>query len=427
MRRPECIQLIGIAACSAVLLYSLVVGIATAQTPPPLPVPLTVDDVARIARENRPEITAQRAMADALAQRPAIVGALEDPMLSPAIDHYPFDMMAGEENGRRYDWSVSVEQRFPLSGVLGHRRRAARAEAEQASANVDSARLDVALSAKRAFFMVHEQRQMARVLDEQLALAQQLVSAATVRYGSGTGMQADVLRAEVEVARAQAAKETLVAKLRAADAMLNVNLGRPPEAAVPAFDYAVRRDEPPNAGALNVQALNGRPELKAGAAEIDRAAAETEAMRSMYLPMATVRVGRASTMAEGPGAMVMVGVSVPIWLGRLRAGVAEAKAMERMASADLQAMQLMIAGEAAEARERVVAARTQFTLLETQIVPRARSAVDASLASYRAGQGSLISVLEASRALWEARAESVMAETALGEAWAQLTRASGQQ
>jgi cobalt-zinc-cadmium efflux system outer membrane protein len=427
MRRMESTQIVAITACHVALFCSFFVSVATAQTPPPLPVPLSLDDVARIARENRPEIAAQIARADALAQRPAIVGALEDPMLSPAIDHYPFEMMEGEENGRRYDWSVSVEQRFPLSGVRGHRRRAASAEADQASANVDRTRLDVALSAKRAFFMVHEQRQMARVLDEQLALAQQLVSAATARYGSGTGMQADVLRAEVEVARAQAGKETLAAKLRAAEAMLNVNLGRPPEVTVPAFDYAVRRDEPPSVSALSAQSLKTRPELRAGAAEIDRAAAETEAMRSMYLPMATVRVGRASTMAEGPGAMVMVGVSVPIWLGRLRAGVAEAKAMERMASADLQAMQLMIAGEAAESRERVIAARTQVTLLETQIVPRARSAVDASLASYRAGQGSLISVLEASRALWEARAESVMAETALGEAWAQLTRASGAQ
>ena len=51
-------------------------------------------------------------------------------------------------------------------------------------------------------------------------------------------------------------------------------------------------------------------------------------MRSMYKPMAMVRVGRASTMAEGPGAMLMIGVSVPIWRERLRSGVAEAKAID---------------------------------------------------------------------------------------------------
>ncbi len=402
-------------------------GVAAAQSNPTLPNPLSLDEAVRIARENRLEVAALSARAEALAQRPNIVGALEDPMISPAIDHYPFEMMEGEESSRRYDWSITVEQRFPLSGVLGHRRRAARAEADRANAAVASGRLDVSLSAQRAFFMVHERRQMALVIGEQLALAQQLVSAASARYGSGTGMQADVLRAEVEVARAQATQQSLVAQLRAAEAMLNVNLGRQPEAGIPTLDYSVRRDEPLASSAVSAQALKKRPELQAGAAEVERASAEIDVMRSMYLPMATVRVGRASTMAEGPGAMIMVGVSVPIWRKRLHAGVAEARAMERMANADLQAMELMIAGEAVEARESVIAARTQVTMLETQIIPRARGAVDASLAGYRAGQSSLVSVIESSRAFWEARAELVMAETALGDAWAKLARASGQQ
>jgi cobalt-zinc-cadmium efflux system outer membrane protein len=427
MRRMTCFQVSKFTARSAAIFYAFTIGVAAAQTSPTLPTPLSLDDVTRIARENRSEVVALSARAKALSQRPAIVGALEDPMLSPAIDHYPFEMMEGDESGRRYDWSIAVEQRFPLSGVRGHRRRAARAEAQQASANVESGQLDVALAAQRAFFMVHERRRMSSVIEEQLALTQQLVSAASARYGSGTGMQADVLRAEVEVARAQATQQSLVAQLRAAEAMLNVNLGRQPEAGIPTLDYAVRRDEPLASSAVSAQALKKRPELQAGAAEVERASAEIDVMRSMYLPMATVRVGRASTMAEGPGAMIMVGVSVPIWRKRLHAGVAEAKAMERMANADLQAMQLMIAGEAVEARESVIAARTQVTMLETEIIPRARGAVDASLAGYRAGQSSLVSVIESSRALWEARAELVMAETALGDAWAKLARASGQQ
>lgn len=427
MRGAACLQLAKFAARCAGAWCALAIGVAVAQPYPELPAPLTLDDVVLIARERRAEIAALGARADALAQRPAIVGALEDPMLSPAIDHYPFEMMDEEANGRRYDWSIAVEQRFPLSNVRSHRRRAADAEAARARADVASARLDVTFAAQRAFFMVHERRQMQRVIEEQLALAQQLVDAASARYGSGIGMQADVLRAEVEVARAQATQQSLVAQQRAAEAMLNASLGRPPEGGIPAIDYAVRRDEPLAPSAVRAQALTRRPELSAGAAEIERASAEIDVMRSMYWPMATLRVGRASTMAEGPGAMLMVGVSVPIWRKRLRAGVAEAKAMERMARADLEAMQVMVAGEAVEAREMVSAARTQVMMLERQVVPRSRGAVDASLAGYRAGQSTLVSVVEASRVLWDARAELVMAETSLSEAWAKLARAAGQQ
>ncbi len=393
---------------------------------PPLPTPLTLEAAIRIARENRGEIVAMSARAEALAQRPDIVGALEDPMLSPAVDHYPFTMMEEDASGRRYDWSIAVEQRFPLSRVLRHRRRAAQAEANRALADVEVTQLDVAVSAQRAFFMVHERRQMSLVIEQQVALSQQLVDAASARYGSGTGMQADVLRAEVEVARAQARQQSLVAELRAAEAMLNASLGRAPEAGIPVLDYAVRRDEPPVPGLVRTQALSQRPELHAGAAEIERAAAEIDVMRAMYVPMATIRVGRASTMAEGSGAMLMFGVSLPIGRSRLRAGVAEAKAMERMAHADLQAMQLMVAGEAVQTRELVSAARTQVLMLETDVVPRATASVDASLAGYRAAQGTLATVIESARALWEVRAELVMAESALAEAWAKLTRASGQ-
>jgi outer membrane protein TolC len=83
--------------------------------------------------------------------------------------------------------------------VRGHRRAAARADAQRAKALADRTELDVALEAQRNFFMLHERRRMLRVLEEQLRLARQLVSVSSSRYASGTGLQADVLRAEVEV------------------------------------------------------------------------------------------------------------------------------------------------------------------------------------------------------------------------------------
>ena len=162
-----------------------------------------------------------------------------------------------------------------------------------------------------------------------------------------------------------------------------------------------------------------------GEAEVERAQAEIDVMRSMYKPMATVRAGRASTMAEGPGAMLMIGVSIPIWRGSLSAGVAEARSMERMARADLEAMKLMVAGEVAAAREEAQAARETVRSLELEIIPRAAAAVEAALAAYSAGQGSLVSVIDASGAVWRARGDLVMANSQLGGAFVALERALG--
>lgn len=385
--------------------------------------PLQLSDVTTIALQNRAEITAAKARADALAQRPAIVSSLEDPMVSVSVDHYPFNGMM--DGGRRYDRSISVEQKFPLSGILSHRRSAAIADAERASALAGVIELDVVLNAQRGFFMLLERRRMGPVIDEQIALASLLVDVAASRYASGTGVQSDILRGEAEVARLRSNREALNAQIRGAEAMLNAGLGRTVDASVPELQYLPRLAEPPSIAEVLDLAAGARPELAAGAAEVRRASAETRAMRSMYKPMVTVRAGYAETMAEGPGAMLMVGVSVPIWRRRLSSGVAEAQAMQHMADADLEAMRRMIAGEALAAREDVVAAQVRVNLLRQDVLPRSKVAVDAALGGYSSGQGSLVAVIEAARALWQAQGEEVMAATALGEAWSKLERATG--
>ena len=397
---------------------------ASDESPLPDSRPLTLETVVQRALQNRGEISAARARAESLAQRPTIVGALEDPMISPSIDHYPFDMM-DEEGGRRYDWSISVEQRFPLSGIRGQRRRVAQADAARAVAETDRTSLDVVSQAQRAFFMLRERRQMAEVLGRQLALARQIVDSAAARYSSGNGSQADVLRAEVEVARVEAAQRSLASQIRAAESMLNVNMGLPAASVIGELVQTSLTTELPSRASVEQTALSTRPEIRMGEAEIERAGAEIDVMRSMYKPMATIRVGRASTMAEGPGAMLMIGVSVPIWRSSLSAGVSEARAMERMARADLEAMKLMVTGEVAAAREEVQAARETVRSLEVEIIPRAAAAVDAALADYSAGQGSLVSVIDASGAVWRARGELVMANSRLGEASVSLERALG--
>ena len=281
------------------------------------------------------------------------------------------------------------------------------------------------LDAQRGFFMLLERRRMLQVINEQISLAQQLVSAAASRYASGTGVQADILRAEVEVARLQADQQALLARIQAAEAMFNAGLGRPAQGLIPELQHDPRLEAPPSEAEVLRLAFLSRPELSAGAAEVDRAKAEVEVMRSMYKPMAMVRVGQASTMADGSGGMLMIGVSVPIWNERLRAGVAEARAMQYMAGADLEAMRRMIASEALVAREEFIAVQTQAMVLATDVLPRALAAVDAALAGYASGQGTLVSVIESARALWEIQAEQVMVESAVGDAWAWLDRVLG--
>jgi outer membrane protein TolC len=395
----------------------LLARVATAQSVSPLPSPLRLGDVVRIASERRDEIAAARARTQAAEQRPAIVSALDDPMISPSLDHLPF-MWGGA------DVSLTYEQQIPLSGIRGHRRTSAVADADRLRADVNRTRLDVGVEAANAFLMLQEQRRVAALVNEQIGFARDVVQAANARYGAGTSPQADVLRAEVEVARLDAIAKALVGELRSAEAMLNTSLALEADSSVPDLDPISLPGPIPSWASIKTSLMT-RPELAAGRAEIARAEADVEVMRDMYRPMMTIRTGPAYTMTEGRGWMAMVGISLPIWRDKLRAGVAEAEAMRAMSEADLRAMTRMIEGEAAVAVNRLRAANDRQTALRSDVLPRARMVIEPAVAGYASGQLPLVSVVEAIQSLWLTQSELINADTALGLAWVRLARAIG--
>jgi outer membrane protein TolC len=371
--------------------------------------------VIHLAHGRRPEIVGARARAFAAAQRPKIDSALPDPMVMVSMDHLPIPVMG-------VDGSITVQQEFPLSGVLGNRRRAAEAEAARWSADAQRVAQDVELEALEAYFMLGERRGLAPILDEQIALFDQLAAVARANLGSGQGMQADLLRLDNERARLEADRRALASDIRSAEAMLDAALARSPDGAVPELAWTDDVSEPPTLDSLVRQGLSRRPELASARAEHSRALAEVDAMQSMYSPMALVRAGPAYTMAEGPGVMAMVGVTVPIWRERLGAGVDEARSMVTMASADIEAMQRMIAGAIAAARESVLAERTRLLALRNDVLPRSRLVVESGIGSFAAGQGPMVAVLDAARDLRDVRMQELMVRARLGTAWAKLRR-----
>jgi outer membrane protein TolC len=391
--------------------------LAAAPQQPAGPAALTLSDVLRLAAGRRDEIEAARARSRAGEERPTIVSALDDPMVSPALDHLPF-MMGGA------DVSVTIEQQLPLSGVRRHRREATLADLDRLRAEVSRTRLDVQLEAALAFVMLQERQRTEALLATQVALARDVVTAAGARYSSGTGPQADVLRAEVELARLDGARRAIAADRRAAEIMLNASLARETDDPIPALPAITFRPTMPVRSAIT-SAVDARPELAAGRADIARANADVQVMRDMFRPMATIRTGPAYTMAEGRGWMAMVGLSLPIWRGKLRAGVAEAEQMRNMATADLRAMRRMFEGDAIAATHRVDAARERQRAVTTEVLPRARMTIEPTVAAYAAGLLPLSSVIESVQTLWVIEAEVIVADMELAIAWLRLGRALG--
>lgn len=160
----------GRAAVALVLLAALSPAAASAPA-------LGLEEALLAARHGRAELRAAGARVAAARERPAIVGALEDPVIAPAIDHKPVDPMM------RSDRSITFEQRFPLSRVNAHRRRAAVADAERYQGEGSRTALRIAAEVAQAFFMLNERRKTEPIVEQQIALAAQLVRLAAARHG----------------------------------------------------------------------------------------------------------------------------------------------------------------------------------------------------------------------------------------------------
>lgn len=324
------------------------------------------------------------------------------------------------------NYSVQLQQDFPLSRVRFHREQSALREADARRAQTAATSLDVEAAALRSFLMLVEAQRMQTVVTDLKKLATQVHSSVQARVATGQGSLSESVRAEVEVARLQGELDALEREVAGAWAMTEASMGHPVASPqIPTAELHTPANAPPEAATLVAGAIDRRPELAQMRASLEAARANVQVMESMYYPMAFVRVGAANTMSDGPGAMLMVGLTLPIWREKLGAGVAEASSMGTMAEADLAAMLTMVGGEVGTSREKVLAARARFLATRDRIVPLSRQSVELALNAYITGQQPLVSVLDAVRTQGEVQMDSVRAEVQLASAWIELSRATG--
>ncbi len=108
-----------------------------------------------------------------------------------------------------------------------------------------------------------------------------------------------------------------------------------------------------------------------------------------------------------------------------QAQIAKANYEYQQSLKQLNAIELSIAQEARQAVDRAVTAWDIARFYENEIVPQAQKSLDISEASYRAGQTSIVTVLEAQRTLLATRRSAVDAMKDAAEAIAELERTSG--
>ena len=390
---------------------------------------LVLGELYRDAQRANPRSEAARSLARAADARVSSAGLPPDPEVQLGFMNYTLPSLAPMDPIGMTQ--LQVMQMLPLGGKLGLSRQTARAQASAAEARAADVDWEVRTEVAMAFYDLYATEQSLTVARETLRVLQDIARTTEAMYRVGEGRQADVLRAQVEIARMtedtvrmQAMRSGMAARLLALlDKPHETGVGSP---ALPVFPLDV-----PSVDSLVQVAQGYRPMLQAGARELDAAqSSERLAYRELWPDLQLgVQLGRrGGEMGTEWMGSLMVGASVPVFARSRQLRMRdEAAAMTAMAAADLRAMQADTRGQLGRAYADLRRSRNLAALYRGTVIPQAEATVSSALAAYRVGSVDFMTLLDNRMSVNRYRQELHTLEAEEGTAWAELEMLTGQQ
>lgn len=431
-------------ACPALLAMAVLalapvglVGQAPAPTPPGTAAVrptqgiqggLALDEVLSLAIERNPRLRAMRAASEASAYREPEASTLPDPVVQFGIMNFGLPNFNADMPTSMAP-SVQVMQMLPFPGKLGLKGDIAAFDRDMAAQAVEEMEWEVRSMASSMFFDLYALDRRIDVMRETLSLLENFRQVAGAMYVSGMGRQADVLRADVEVARMDGDVQAMVAMRRVMAARLNGLLDRPADTEVPPPALGLLPSELPQPDTLLAWAHDSRPLLAHGRLAVSQARGRIDLARKELWPDLTVGLTygqRDLGMGTERMGSAMVGFSLPIFASRRQYAMRdEAQAMERMAEAELGSRAATVGAQVGELLAELDRARSLAGLYRDEVIPEARATVESSLSSYRVGAVDFMTLVDAQMTLNRFEGELFQLLGEYGKAFAALESAVG--
>lgn len=386
-------------ACAGVALVALIPGVAAAQSQADS---LALDQVLALAQERNPRLQAMRAAAEGAAYRAPEASTLPDPVFQLGVMNFGLPSLKADMPSSMAP-SVQLMQMIPFPGKLALKGEIASYDQEMAGTAVGEMEWEVRSMASSMFYDLYALDRRLGVMGETLSLLEDFQQVAKAMYTAGMGRQADVLRADVEVARMDGDIRAMEAMRTTMAARLNGLLDRPADTPVPSPALGRLPVTVPSSDTLNAWATESRPSLAQGRLGVAQAGSRVALAQRDLWPDITLGLGygqRDLGMGTERMGSVMVGFSLPVFASRRQNAMRdEAMAMERMAEAELGSRHAEVRAQVGELLAELGRARSLARLYSDEVIPEARATVESALSSYRVGAVDFMTLVDAQMTL----------------------------
>jgi len=299
--------------------------------------------------------------------------------------------------------SLMAAQTFPWPGKRGLREQVAQLGSSQSMKVVARLRLSTEAEVRREYLelvLVRERLVLVGRLDE---IWQRSTSFAQLRYETGGGPQADVLRARLEQSRLAQRRLALLAQERSRVQALDRLSGRPLQQPVDTASTRLRdlANLAPLERIFSVkQALLRSPELAAARIGSARADKVLSLAGKSYYPDLTVSAGFMYRGQLPPMWLATVAGPVPVFSGSKQSrAVAESSSLLSAAQSQVASVEQLLRLRSEDRRAAFSALRQIIDLYEQGLLVQSAATTQSTLAQYQVGKVTFASVLEANAGL----------------------------
>ena len=297
---------------------------------------------------------------------------------------------------------LTVEQPFELGSKRQWRIDVAKQEGVLTDVEISALARQVRKNTREAYYDVAAARAETELFGRVQKLAERLRQIAQERFEAGAVARLEVLRADAELARAQAEYQISQQREKVSLSQLNALLNR---RAGQTWDLAGSLEDPlPPAGLdeLIQKAHSLNPDLQHLAQEQKVEQSRLSMLKAQRIPDLSVNVG---TDFNAPGDFQVgpragLAVTVPLF-ARNQGEIAESQASQRILESQVLASKRTVAGSVERAWFELQALVTQVQIYRQKLLPTARELADLAEESYRAGKTDILFVLDAQRNLQE--------------------------
>ena len=365
-----------------------------------------LEQLVHQALAHNPDLAAARARWEQASFKAPQVGSLNDPVLSLTFSNYPNDSLASDEAPMTGN-EVRLAQMFPFPGKLDGRADLANEQARWFESVYYDQQYQVARQVKDAWFRFNFNQQSIQVTERNLALLDDIIRLAEVRYETGSGLQQDVLKAQLKRSLFMERLMSLHQQETAIRAEIRrlTNTERDVDYALPGMLPQVQTDHAFNDFVR--AALAQRPLNAAYRSLVNRYRLQGQLADLDDYPDVTLYASwrfRDNDLPDGGTDFVSAGASfnLPVYRDKRRAAKAEAAAAVRMAERQAEGFRSQLTEAIARSYASMEETRQQADLYRQGIIPQATQSFQSALAAYQVGNLEFISLLDALMSTYQA-------------------------